>query len=858
MKLVRLGLAALVAASTTVGAAAVGADVISTVAGRGIGDGRAATAASLDTPTGVTVAADGGILIADSQHARVRRVDPASGTITTLAGTLEGSAGDGNAPDTIQLKDPVRVFVTKGGDTLIVEHDGARIRRVRKDNGLVDTLPVAVGLPALALHQPNDVAEDSLGNIYIADMAGHRVLLVTALGVTTSFAGTGAPGFSGDNGPAAAAALAFPACVLVAPGDVVYICDKANHRLRKVQNGIITTVAGTGTKGFNGDGPGLTVTLNEPEDLILVNGNLVFSDQENNRIRQLNLANGAVTTLAGTGPSGFGGENVPAATATLASPMGLAATSDGRILFAERDAHRLRALANGTITTVAGDGIARFGGDGGDGLDATLRLVEGVAADAAGDLFISDSGNNRIRKVDGTTGKITTIAGNGTTTFGVDGVPATVVGLDGPSDVVVDAAGNVVFSDTHHHRVRSVDTTGTIHTLIGNGMAGFAGDNGPAAAAQIASPTGLAIDTAGNLYVADFDNNRIRRIDPSGNVTTVAGDGTPGFNGDGLAATATSLNNPTDVAFDANGNMFIADMRNHRVRRVDAASGIVTTIAGTGDALSSDDFIPAVTASLVFPTDVAVDASGNVLVADSGSNRIRRVAPNGVIDSIAGTRTPGDSGDGGDALLARLLTPLRMFMAPNGQLLIVDHDNHRIRAIGEGSGGGGGGGGNGDPDCTKGTCSAGGGNRKTDCFLEFNTGLGSGSRITCKDGDPACDKGDTPRSCTVEVSMCFGVADPRLSRCTPQGVTSVQIVKPRGAAASPVVNAIGAMAAATVGGGGKLIVRFSTPATGCTEPSQVVVPIGKKKGKVVLRTMASAGAGKNKRDPDTLTIVCVP
>jgi sugar lactone lactonase YvrE len=828
-------------------------DTITTIAGRGIGDGRAATAASLDTPSGVAIAADGAILVADTRHNRVRRVDPATGVITTLAGTLEGVAGDGGTPDTAELKDPRRVFVTKAGDVLIVEHDGARIRRIRKDNGLVDTVPVAVGTPALTLVQPNDVAEDSLGNLYIADMGGHRVLKVTPLGATTSFAGTGTATFSGDGGPAASAALAYPACVLVAPGDVIYICDKANHRIRRVQGGIITTVAGTGVGGFTGDGAGPTIELKEPEDMVLVGGNIVFSDQENNRIRQLNIANGAVTTLAGTGPSGYAGENVPAAS-TIASPMGLAATADGRILFAERDAHRLRALAGGTITTVAGDGVASFGGDGGAALDATFRLVEGAAMDAAGNLFISDSGNNRIRKVDGATGAVSTLAGNGTTTFGVDGVPATVVGLDGPSDVVVDAAGNVIFSDTHHHRVRSVDTTGNIHTIIGNGVPGFAGDNGPAAAAQIASPTGLAIDAAGNLYVADFDNSRVRKIDPAGNVTTVAGDGNPGFNGDGLAATATSLNGPTDMTFDGAGNMFIADLRNQRVRRVDAASGVVTTIAGTGDALSSDDFLPAVTATLKNPTDVAIDAAGNVLIADSGSNRIRRVAPNGVIDSVIGSRTPGYSGDGGPALSARLLTPLRTFMAPNGQILVVDHDNAVIRAVGTGGGGGGGN----DPDCTKGTCSPGGGSRKTDCFLEFNSGIGSGSRITCKDGDPACDLDATPRQCTVAVKLCFGVADPRLSKCTPAGVTSVQVVKPKGGAASAVVSAIGAMQGASVGGGTKPVVSFSTPATGCSGRSEIVVPIPKKKGKVVLKTTASAGSGKGKRDPDTLTVVCVP
>ena len=170
------------------------------------------------------------------------------------------------------------------------------------------------------------------------------------------------------------------------------------------------------------------------------------------------------------------------------------------------------------------------------------------------------------------------------------------------------------------------------------------------------------------------------RSTPRATSQTVAGDGVGGFNADGLAATATSLNNPTDIAFDAAGNMLIADMRNQRVRRLDAASGTIGTIAGTGQDLSSDDFLPAVTATLKFPTDVAVDAEGNVLIVDSGSNRIRRVSAQGVIDTIVGSRVPGDAGDGGPAAAARLLTPLRITRTAAGGLLIVDHDNHRIRA----------------------------------------------------------------------------------------------------------------------------------------------------------------------------------
>jgi len=213
---------------------------IATIAGRGIGDGRPGPSASLDTPLGVDVAADGAILIADSLHNRIRRVDPATNVITTLAGTLEGTGGDGGTPDTAELKEPVRVLVAPSGDILIVEKSGLRIRRIRKDNGLVDTVPVGVGIPAFALKGPNDVAVDAANNIYIADFTGHVVYQVTPVGVTTTFAGNGTPGFSGDNGAATGAQLNFPACVVAAPGNVIFICDKANQRIRKVQGGTIT------------------------------------------------------------------------------------------------------------------------------------------------------------------------------------------------------------------------------------------------------------------------------------------------------------------------------------------------------------------------------------------------------------------------------------------------------------------------------------------------------------------------------------------------------------------------------------------------------------------------------------------
>jgi sugar lactone lactonase YvrE len=869
---------------------------IHAVAGRGIGDERAATAASLDEPMGVTVAPDGALLVADTQHHRIRRVDPASGIITTLLGTIEGSSGDGLPAPAAQLKGPVRSLVTASGDVLVAERTGHRIRRLRAGSGVVDTFAGngtagwagdGGSARAASLNQPNDVAQDSAGNVYIADFSNHVVRKVSPAGVISTVAGTGGvPGYSGDGG--APTLLRFPACVLVGPGDVLYICDKGNHVIRRVRQNTITTVAGVpGIPDFTSDGVATAVPLNEPEDMALLpDGRIVIADEKNNRLRVLDLGANTLTTIAGIGPAGFAGENVPAASATLARPFGVAVDAAGRILVAERDAHRIRAIAHGTLTTVAGDGIARFGGDGGPALDATFRDVKGAAADASGILYISDDGNDRIRKVNPATHAVATIAGNGTTTFGVDGVLGTAVGLDGPSDVVADAAGNVLIADTEHHRVRRVDPSGIITTIAGNGTPGSGGDGGPANAAQLNRPTGLAFDGAGTLYIADFANNRIRHVTAAGTIETVVGTGDPGYNGDGIAAVSAALNQPTDMAFDAAGNLFVADFRNHRVRRVDALTGVITTIAGTGEARSSDDMLPAVTTSLNFPTDVVVDGQGNVLIADSRSNRIRRVTPQGVIDTVAGSRTPGDSGDGGPALEARLLVPLRLLLIPDGRVYVSCFGNHRVRVlvppgvdpaappIGTVPGGSGPGTGPGtSSDGCSGSfsrCVSGGGPRKTDCFLAWEAPVApAGRRVDCTDGDPGCDRDQQAGQCTVRLRPCFNLADPRLPQCQASAIVSVQVLRPRRSsgrsgeaeAARALVDAIAGMGGGAPSGS---LVRFtgSLSGSGCGRSFDATVTLrnkGKRAGKMAFRVKATtAGRGPRARDIDDIVVRCLP
>ena len=228
-----------------------------------------------------------------------------------------------------------------------------------------------------------------------------------------------------------------------------------------------------------------------------------------------------------------------------------------------------QALAGaGDISTVAGDGIATFSGDGGPATSARLRNPFGVELDSSGNLFIADLGNNRIRKVD-TSGNISTVAGNGSQGFSGDGGPATSTKLNNPRVVVVDSSGNLFIADTNNNRIRKVDTSGNISTVAGNGSFGLSGDGGPATSTTLSNPRGVAVDSSGNLFIADTFNQRIRKVDTSGNISTVAGNGTFGFSGDGGPATSAKLFAPMGVAVDSSGNLFIADNRNHRIRKVE-------------------------------------------------------------------------------------------------------------------------------------------------------------------------------------------------------------------------------------------------------------------------------------------------
>jgi len=358
----------------------------------------------------------------------------------------------------------------------------------------------------------------------------------------------------------------------------------------------------------------------------------------------------------------------------------------------------ITAVAGGGPTVAAANGTCCFGGDGGPATSAELSFPDGVFLDAAGDIFIADYSNNRVREVVASTGNIKTVAGNGTAGFSGDGGPATSAELSGPSGVFVDSAGDTFIADTGNSRIREVvASTGNIKSVAGNGAAGFSGDGGPATSAELSRPSGVFVDSAGNIFIAEIGiplgdslslqakliNTRIREVVAStGNVKTVAGNGTSAFRGDGGLATSAELSEPVGVFVDAAGNIFIADCRDNRVREVVASTGGIKTIAGNGTRGFSGDGGPAAGAELYEPDGVFMDAAGNIFIAETGDNRVREVvASTGNIQTVAGNGDGEFSGDGGLATSAALNDPESVFVDAAGNIFIADAGNNRVREV---------------------------------------------------------------------------------------------------------------------------------------------------------------------------------
>ena len=596
------------------------------------GDGGLAIAAELSLPTGIALDGQGNLFIADLGNNRVRKVGPA-GIISTVAGTgigTIGSDGDGG-PATSARLNPFGLAVDVAGNLFIADLDNCQVRKVNLA-GIISTVAGTGtrgfggdgGLAVSAqLFGPKSVALDSLGNLYIADTFNDRIRRVTDTGIISTVAGTGTKGFSGDSGPATSAQLNWPSEIVIDSAGNLLIAD--NSRIRKVTpEGIISTVAGGGIHGIDYVG-GFAVDSTGS----------ILSDDGTGRIRKVTTT-GIITTVAGNGRSqGFAGDQGPASSARFLYPRGLTFDTDGNLYIADTLNDRIRMVSqNGTVTTVAGTATRDYSGEGGPATDDSLFEPRAVALDGVGNMFIADTLNNRIRKV--STGEIfsrtiTTVAGTGISGFGGDGDEASSAQLAEPSGIVVDRTGNLYIADTKNNRIRRVSAAGIITTVAGLGTQGFSGDGGPAVSAQIASPSAVAVDSAGSLFIADSGNNRIRKVTPAGVISTIAGIGTAGFSGDGGMATNAQLSLAgssetlsTGLVVDPIGNVYIADTGNHRIRKV-SRDGTITTVAGASVRGFSGDGDQPTSAQFFNPSGIAVDRIGNVFISDTFNGRIRKV-----------------------------------------------------------------------------------------------------------------------------------------------------------------------------------------------------------------------------------------
>ncbi len=674
--------------------------VINTVAGGTAPSSGPALMTSIGDPPRVAVDAAGNVYFG-SLHS-VFKADRL-GALTRIAGTgRAGYTGDGGPALAAQLNFPDGITVDSAGNIYVADRAAQVIRKISggnistfAGNGTAGYTGDGGQATAAQLNGPTGVTTDPAGNIYVADTGNNVVRRISTGGVITTFAGNGNPGYSGDGVPATTTALNQPQGVIWDAGGNLDIADTNNQRVRRVSpDGTIATVAGNGLAEYSGDnvggtgivtssgdnGPATQAPVVLPTDVAADQaGNLYVADFGNSKIRIVS-SGGIITTLIGNQDGVPEEDGQAAASIRLNGPTGLAVDSSGTVYFTEGSVgtgsglvqgdYMVWKVSGGIFSSFAGTGLQSYSGDGGAAASAQFNKPSGIAIDGAGNIYIADTLNHRIRKMT-PGGSIATVAGTGVAGFSGDANTATNAQLNGPSGVAVDFAGTIYIADTNNNRVRVVTPDGTIYTLAGNGNAGFFGDGGMAINGALHAPQGVAVDGQGNFYIADTLDHRVRKVTQNGNIiTTIAGNGIAGFGGDGGPGPNASLNNPVSVAVDAGGNVYIADQENGRIRMV-AQNGTISTFAGDGNTLASQ---------LYNPSGVAVDGQGNVDIADTGHSLIRQAFSGGIV-TIAGTGACCYAGDGGPASSALLNAPWGVGIDPSGIIYFADTGNNAIRQL---------------------------------------------------------------------------------------------------------------------------------------------------------------------------------
>jgi sugar lactone lactonase YvrE len=683
-------------------------DIISTAIGGGPSD-VPATDANLYTPTGIAVDSAGNYYIAVYNANRVFKVDGKTQILTVFAGIgVPGYGGDGVKGGAAQayLSGPQDVVVDSAGNVYISDYNNFVIRKVDTNNTITTIAGEqgqcgynGDGSPATKFNlcHPVGLALDSTGaDLFIADAGNCRTRkLILKTDSISTFAGIATCGFTGDGGPATSAELNTPDGVAVDGKGNVFIGDTSNYVIREVtkSNGNINTVCGTpDSPGFAGDGGVCTsAKLNTVINLTVdsTGKTVTFPDQSNQRIRQFTVG-GNINTVAGNGTYGFFGDGGAATSAEFESPQGIAATSTtGQFLIADNNNYRVREFTvGGNISTAAGNGsynvptlitgVAPSG--------VVFLYPFGVFEDSSQNVFVADVQDNMIRELVHSKDLVDFFAGSGVYGYSGDGGPAVQAQLRYPANSAVDSSGNVYIADQNNCLIRKVNPSGNISTfaglvLNGNPQCGYNGDGGPATNARLSAITGVFVDSKNNVYIADRGNHVIREV-TGGTINTIAGvGGKCGYGGDGGLAIDAFLCYPTAVATDPVGNVFIADENNCRIRAVSAATGMISTVAGNGGCGYSGDG-PAREENINYPQGIAVDANDNLFIGDTNNHLVRWVSAGGLMTTIAGIpQSAGFNGDGLPATSAQLYYPAGVFEDPSGNYLIADQNNFRVRGV---------------------------------------------------------------------------------------------------------------------------------------------------------------------------------
>lgn len=642
---------------------------ITTIVGTGTGGNGLVTnplKAQFNAPNGIDVDSQGNIYICDLTNKRIRKIDIATNLVSTIAGTDQPNTfTEGMLAKDAPLGVPGALAVASNGDVYIAESDKGRVLRIdASDNKIYrfagsDT-PTNTGKALDAgLVTPIAIEFDSQDNVYIVDRAG-IVYKVDTNDNISNFAGGG--GSTADNILATNAKLTFPVGISVDASDRIYIADRTRNRIFRVEDDTLSTFP-------------VGLPMSKPRQVeVDASGDVYISDMGNQRI--LKVTNGGSTSVfAGTG--GTFQDNVLATDTKLFNPRDITLDANGDLLIADRQHHRIRQVKNGIINTIAGDGTAGYL-EGAIASQSQLNEPGGVSLSSNNELlYIADGINNLIVKVDLTTGIMSDAAGirHKTGGFNQDNILSTGALLNVAGGVEVAANGDVYIADSHNHRVRRINASdGKIITFAGDGNTTDTdpGDNGLATDAQLNVPIGIALDNNGSVYIADRNQNRIRRV-KNGTITTIAGDGTAGFNGDNILADGARLNKAVGIAIDANGVIYIGDRNNLVVRKIE--NDTIKIIAGS--TIQEGGSTP----DIGRPRQVAVDGDGNVFFADLDNNLIRRIdASTGAVTTIAG----GGSDATGENILATnaaLNEPRDIAIATDGKIYIADRANHRIRVL---------------------------------------------------------------------------------------------------------------------------------------------------------------------------------